>query len=448
MSSTRVLAPGDTADAARTLMSGPWLGLARAAWATVAALNLALLAAGAPVEYAYFVNSGLTEFAPGLRQLGLTAQFYATYRAALDVASAGSFTLVGLVLFWRRPNDWMVMLVSLACMAFGSIYVPIADRLAAAQPALQLPVGLLRALGLALSLVVFYYLLPDGRFVPRWTRWSAALWAVLALSWLLFPDAPENLVSLDTWMDNPALGVGLYAAVYGSGVYAQVYRYRHVSGPVQRQQTKWIVYGTTAALAGFVLYYGPLIVAPSIYQPGVLRLLHVFFMLPVFEALVVAAPVSIAVSVLRYRLWQLDVIVNRTLVYGTLTVLLILFYLRSIMFLQPFFDGLVGQGLDLAVAVTTLLIAATFNPLRRFLQKLVDKRFYRGKYEAALALADFAAMARQEVDVEALSRRLLEVVETTVRPAQVSLLLLPVRREPRSAEPPAGPAKPAGGEVS
>jgi len=315
------------------------LALAQATFLTIAGGNLVLVLLGIRTEFEYYYLSGLREFAVPLAQLGVFPRSYATFRTITDATMALAFTLVGLVMFLNRRDDWMVMLVSLTNVTFGTLYVPILLRLADQQPLLLPLITFMRALGLVLSLVVFYYLMPDGRFVPRWTRWPALLWAALAALWLFVPDTPENLIYMNNWMRRPLLGVGIFALAFGSGIFAQIYRYRRVSGPVQRQQTKWVVLGTTLAVVGFLVYYFPLVIMPEIYDPGVPRLLHVFFVLPVFEALVLAAPAGIAFSVLRYRLWQVDAVINRTLVYGTLTVTLGLAYLASILLLQPLFDS-------------------------------------------------------------------------------------------------------------
>ncbi|MHB1133466.1 MAG: hypothetical protein ACYC4L_13930 [Chloroflexota bacterium] len=419
------------------LLRGRGRLLAHAAWAVIAGLNMSLLALGTPIAYSYFLESGESVLGPYLRQVGVSVEFYAVFRMAVDSAVGVSFSLIGLVAFWRRPNDRMVVLVSLASLSFSTLFLPTFVRVMEAQPALTVPVALVRALGLTLSLVVFYYLLPDGRFVPRWTRWLAGLWMALAVLWLVFPESPENLVYSRNWMQRPWLAVPLYAAFYGSGIYAQVYRYRHVSGLMQRQQTKWVVFGSTAAFLGFVIYFGPLVVAPQIYQPSVARVWHLLVALPIFDALVIMAPVTLALSVLRYGLWRVDLVINRALVYGTLSALLGLLYLGSIWLLQPLFDSLVGQGLDLAVAVSTLALAATFNPLRRRLQLLFDRALFRDQQQRLREAAAFAASARDQVDVQQISDRLLAAVEQTVRPVHTSLMLLeaPVRVAPEPDEP-------------
>jgi hypothetical protein len=247
--------------------------------------------------------------------------------------------------------------------------------------------------------------------VPRWTRWLAVLWAVLFVPNVFFNGSPLDL-----------LGGPLFVGYVGTLVLAQVYRYARVSSPVERQQTKWVVFGFAAAIGGFVatLVVGDLVPAASQYEvfaeiiSGIL--IYGFILL---------IPISISVAVLRSRLYDIDVVINRTLVYTVLTTVLALLYSGSIALLQAVLIALTGQGAKLAVVASTLLIAALFNPIRHRTQNLVDRRFYRGKYDAERVLAVFSGRLRDETDLDRLKEELLGVVRETVQPENVSLWLKP-----------------------
>jgi hypothetical protein len=138
-------------------------------------------------------------------------------------------------------------------------------------------------------------------------------------------------------------------------------------------------------------------------------------------------PASFVVAILRYRLWDIDVIINRTLVYGVLTSTLVVVYLGGVALLQTMFFGLTGQGDQLAIVATTLAVAALSNPLRRRIQAVIDRRFYRRRYDAVRALAAFSGTVQEEVELEDVSQALLRVVEETVQPLQTSIWLRDIR---------------------
>jgi hypothetical protein len=189
-------------------------------------------------------------------------------------------------------------------------------------------------------------------------------------------------------------------------------RLRHASGTT-RQQIKWLAYA--AALLGTVV---------MVSLVG--DLLFGGFGWWIFLVVIVAflgLPLSIGVAVLRYRLYDIDVIINRTLVYGSLTAMLVLIYFGSVVGLQYLLRTLTGQESQLAIVVSTLLIAALFNPLRQRVQNFIDHRFYRRKYDAAKTLEAFSAKLRDETDIDILNAELLSTVRETMQPEHVSLWL-------------------------
>jgi hypothetical protein len=208
------------------------------------------------------------------------------------------------------------------------------------------------------------------------------------------------------------------AGIVGALLSAQGYRYKRVSTLAQRQQTKWVVFGTVAALGG----YGVFTALDLLLQSALLASL---LSNTAFFVLMLLIPISIAVAVLRYRLYDIDILINRTLVYGTLSATLIALYFVGIVVLQRLFVVLTGQQSTLAVVASTLLIAALFNPLRRRIQSFIDRRFYRRKYDARKTLETFSATLRDETNLDAVSDDLVGVVRETMQPAHVSLWLRP-----------------------
>jgi len=357
-----------------------------------------------------------------LRDVGLSLGSYALLNVVIDKVFELVWFAVGALIFWRRSDDRMALLVSAFLVSFGTATVDTtaADALVSSQPAWWVPVQGVQIMG-EVCVVLFFLLFPGGRFVPRWTRWLAVAFIARNLS--------EDLFS-ELYSRSPALESVSYLVFLGMVVslaWSQVYRYRIVSTPAQRQQTKWVVFGTTLALAGSFPFQLPLdlsLIGGD--TPFVLLVLKAGFALSFL-----LVPLSIGVAVLRSHLFDIDVLINRTLVYGSLTAMLVALYFGGIVLLQRVFVVLTGEKSTLAVVASTLAIAALFNPLRRHIQGFIDRRFYRRKYDARKTLEAFSAKLRDETDLDALSDDLIGVVSETMHPAHVSMWLRPETAQKR-----------------
>jgi MFS family permease len=285
-----------------------------------------------------------------------------------------------------------------------------------------------------IGLIVFLLLLfPTGRLPRRRWRWvawlSAAVTLIATILAAISPDAvlytlgPSDTgrISLPNPLgveELPNLNRPVQALVLILALVAVasliVVRLRRARG-VERLQIKWLIYAGAIGFGGMILrtYFSPLIGESWGQWVGYL----------VVAVGVWGGPVAIGVAILRYRLYEIDLIINRTLVYGSLTATLVLFYLGSVTALQYIFSLLAGQGNTVAIVASTLAIAALFNPLRRRIQSFIDRRFYRRKYDAAKTLEAFGSRLREETDLERISEDLVEVVRETMQPAHVSLLL-------------------------
>jgi hypothetical protein len=365
--------------------------------------------------------------AKGLQALtssGFSVSAYAALLTVFFVIIAAIWCAVGFLIFWRRSNDWLALLAAFFLVMFN--ITPSAGNppyaLALAYPVFALPFSLVSYLGL-LSLVVFLLLFPNGRFVPRWM----GLILLLGIIGLFFSNFPSPTSSFETnWPGWPNQLITLVSL--GALLFSQIYRYRRVSTPLQRQQTKWIVFGVTVAV-GYTIVSSVLSLIPSIQNPtsfgeaiGSIVLNNILW----YVAFLLI-PLSIGFSILRYRLYDIDVLINRTLVYGTLTGILALIYFGLVISLQSLvrlFTGQVSQ-FPVVIVASTLAIAALFQPLRRRLQAIIDRRFYRRKYDAAKTLEAFSTTLRNEVDLGQLSEHLITVVQETMQPAHVSLWLRP-----------------------
>jgi divalent metal cation (Fe/Co/Zn/Cd) transporter len=208
---------------------------------------------------------------------------------------------------------------------------------------------------------------------------------------------------------------------WGSTLSFQVYRYMRVYTYSERQQTKWLVFGITSGLLleGASALIGNLL--PALSRPDSPYQLLVFNLEGLVIFLLIA--LSVGIALLRYQLWNIDIIINRALVYGALTVILTAVYVGLVIGLQALLRGFISQDNGVAIVISTLAIAALFQPLRQRLQQLIDRRFYRSKYDAAKIVAAFSATLRQEVDLDQVREQLLAVVQETMQPAHISLWL-------------------------
>jgi len=411
------------------LLGGVWLILAKMVWLAWAATTLVLVAAGVPSVYRQLATPDASTLYPveeaikaelwqlsateveELQAMGFSLEGYAIYRIAAQLGISLLFGLIATVIFWRKSANGLAFLASLTLLTLGTtLSWVILVGAEESQPWLFTPITILTSISFPL-LTLFLYFFPDGRCVPSWMRVPAVIGAVTVVGW-------------DIWFGvwgGPLDGL-LMLGLLVSSACAQIYRYLRVSNPIQRQQTKWVVFGAAVAISSFTIisYVYPALVPVSSRPHSFIY----FFVEPVIVYLfAIFIPLSIAFSILRYRLYDIDLIINRTLVYGLLTGTIALVYWGSVVGLQALFRPLFGQGNDLALVVSTLMIVALFLPLRRRIQRFIDRRFYRRKYDAAKTLTAFSQMARDEVDLNTLTERLVEVVVETTQPSHVSLWL-------------------------
>jgi hypothetical protein len=403
------------------VLVGRRLVVARVAWVILASAAVGASLLGLPALYDQFRDLGYLEpsvratVSANLAELGLSVSFYAAYLLAFGVLLALACFVVAAVIFWRRSNEPMALFVAMLLVLLGATFSGSIGALGNIAPVWEYLNGVLNALSFAF-VFLFFYLFPDGRFVPGWTRWLTLLIALYVVPTALFP---ESKASPDNWPPLPY--ILLLASLLLIGAISQIYRYRRVSNRTQRQQSKWVIFGFTMALAGYLAVISVQIVFPSLEPGSAADLLGIAATL----GFMLLIPSSIAFAVLRYRLYDIDLIINRALVYFALTAMLALIYVGCVVGMQAVFRAITGQESTLAVVASTLAIAALFNPLRRGVQAFVDRRFYRRKYDARKTLEEFSVKLRDETDLDALNDDLVGVVRETMQPAHVSLWLRP-----------------------
>lgn len=401
-------------------LSGTRLFIARAIWLILVSLGVLLFIVAFPKHFSRLSDEPFG-FAEALAQLNLPPDFFATYGAGADLFAALICVTIGSIIFSRRSDDSVAILISLAlCMLILS---PLPVTAVLYQDALLRPfIAGLRSLA-AMIVVTVFFIFPNGRFVPRWTRWFSLGLFLFTMSYVFVFDVtpPSTLLDMrtpsDLWF---FFGAGL---VFSVGVLAQVYRYHRISTAIERQQTKWVVAGLMLLVVCFVLVIVPLLLVPELRERGSASLVYILIGISIILIGVLALPLSIGFSVLHYHLWDIDILIRRTVTYSILSAVLLTLYFSGVVLLQQIFRNLTGQESDLAIIISTLAIAALFNPLRHRVQDAIDHRFYRRKYDAEKVLARFAQTVRDEVELEKLTGELLNVVNETMQPASVSLWL-------------------------
>jgi hypothetical protein len=370
-----------------------------------------------------------------LSQDGSRNVLYLAGEALISLVAPVVFAIVAALIVSRQPRNILgwVLMVPVGLYVVGGPIARYIESLAPSSPEPTVPILLMAWFNnWNWLLLIIPLLFPNGQPpTPRW-RWvgvAAIAWAALFVLLAALPQQINASTRPTLVLDNPigVLGkdtverlvgvwiVGLLALVVVCAV-ALFVRYRRANA-TEREQIKWLLY----ACAVFLVVY----VGGFVSRLGGTASLGGYIWGVFFGLSVIALPAAIGIAILRYRLYDIDVVINRTLVYGPLTMMLVALYFGGIVVLQRFFVLLTSQQSTIAVVASTLAIAALFSPLRRRIQGFVDRRFYRNKYDAAKTLEAFSAKLRDETDLEALSDDLVGVVRETMQPAHVSLWLRP-----------------------
>jgi signal transduction histidine kinase len=345
-------------------------------------------------------------------KLGLSREFYAGYRLALNLAMFIASMLMSLIIFWRRSEDWMALLVALAFLAIAT--TPVSswdvrsdDFLLGLNPLGRLTVEFIAVIGDIAIFIVIFLLFPNGRFVPRWT-WVIAL---LSVPWIIirhiFHGAPPRLGD-----PIPLSSLLITLGFYVIAVFAQVYRYRYVSTPIQREQTKWVVFGLAVAVLG---YYAPdvgLLMFPSLDSLSTSSVLYnlVTYLLGTFS--IIFALLTFAIAILRYQLWDIDIVINRTLVYGALTAIVIGIYMIVVGTLGTIIQG--RSNLLISILATGL-VAVLVQPLRDWLQRGVNRMMYGERDDPVTVLSRLGQRLEATIAPEAVLSALTETIAQTLK---------------------------------
>ncbi len=376
--------------------------LADAVWLGFVLFSLGLFLATIPARYLNLRDEALL-IGSAVEQLQLDLSLMPGYVMTFDALTLSVYLLVGILIFWRKRMGWASYFASLTLIIAVTGHVRPTGSLFFADPRLRIPLLVLFALEMA-SVYVLLFTFPDGHFVPRWTIWPVLVSVAYVFSAYLGPVVAEGPLRWPPTPVSPAVYIPIgIAAVF------QIYRYRHRSTQQEREQTKWIVYGLTIATIGLLCFHWIVpAVWPQVLEPGPDRLAYIVVGLPLVDAALMLFPLTISISILFHRLWDINLLINRTLLYGSLTAILAGVYIASITLFQRLFLTLTAQRSGLAEIVTTFIVVAAFSPVKDQLQKVIDKRWKETSAEARFkSLATQIEARISPVEWEQVTDRLL-----------------------------------------
>ena len=387
-----------------------WLVVAQVVCVAIAVLALVRFAVAVPSYYAQ-LSDPAEAVRTGLAQLEISAGSYAAFRVALAVLVVLVYYAVAVAVFWRGSDHRVTLFVSLFLATFGVNAAFLLIDLAGAAPTWGWLFRVPEYVGW-LCVNLFFYLFPDGRFTPRWMRSPAVLIAVLQLPLTFIPDSS---LSREAWWD--LLLQVLFLGIWGSGLFAQIYRYRHVSDAVQRQQTKWVVFGATAAVTGIAGVVLPGLVSPALASAGSPYNLTVA---AVGAVPLLFIPLTIGIAILRHHLWNIDVVINRTLVYGALTASVVGLYIIVVGYLGAVFRT---SGNLVISLIAASLVAVLFQPLRERLQRSVNRLMYGERDDPYGVLSRLGRRLETTLAPEAVLPAIVENVARSLRLPNVGIWL-------------------------
>jgi signal transduction histidine kinase len=401
-------------------LSGRALAVARSLWLIVCVTATLAFLFALPFRWIQLTHPSPTNLS-NLNALGITPTFYAAYMIFWEILIAAPYAIVGFIIFKRCGDERIALLTSLFLVVFGvgsGTFTPTILALLGIHPALDF---LQQSFG-ALSWITFawfFYLFPTGRFVPGWTRWLALLWTLICMVWNYLPDSPWNPLNWPTW---------LFAAVVGSfwatWMFSQIHRYRGVSKVVERQQTKWVVFAVSLIVIVMSMFsiIGAFVPGYDLMgqeQPNPQAFAYMFWQMP-FSLVMLALPIAIAFSIMRHRLWNIDILINRALVYGTLTAFVVAFYILVVGGLGALFQSSGNFFLSL---LATGVIALIVNPLRLRLQQFINRLMYGERDDPYKVLSQLSQHLESTQTPDSILSTIVETIAQTLKLPYAAILL-------------------------
>jgi signal transduction histidine kinase len=403
--------------------SSLWLTLARVFQILTICLSIGLFIMNNPLNYEQRSilcdtdpcppNQLSVRSAQALENIGMSVHDLVTLTITLDILIAIIFTGCAIVIFVRKPNDPFTIFVTITLVTFGTAtFTGGMSGIVFAYPQLEWLTQTIAMIG-SVSILAFFFVFPNGRFTPRWTIAILLGWFLFQLPRYYFPNSSLNLY------EDSAIYNLLFVAFFLSGVAAQVYRYIRESDDIERQQTKWVIYGLTIGMGGYLILRILSLLISDPMGSGLRASLAVVITATCFILLI---PISITIAIIRYRLWDINPIINRTLVYGALSFLTIAFYVLIVGFFAMYFHN---NETNIVISfIATGIVAILFEPLRQRLQRAVNRFMYGERDDPATVLIRLSQRLDSALAPDSVLQTIVETLAQTLRLPYAAISLL------------------------
>jgi len=407
-----------------------WLNLARIFQVVILCLTAGLFIVSIPVNYGQrsiickAQPCPPEQLAPGskeaLNQIGLSEDAFVKVTIVLDILVALTYTVCAVVIFVRKPDDLFTIFVTIMLVTFGTgTFTGALRGFATAYPEMGWLAATIALIGNC-SILAFLFVFPNGRFIPRWTAIIFVVYVLFQLPRYYIPDSPLNLA-----ISSPLLYNVLFTTLNVSGLGAQIYRYKRISDFIEKQQTKWVVYGLTIGVGGYMIIR---LFSLLNHDPNGSGLPVTLAISTLAIFLMLSLPISISISVMRYRLWDINPIINRTLVFGALSASTIAVYVLAVGFFSSYFQH--NQASFIVPFVATGVIAILFEPLRKRLQRGVNRLMYGERDDPATVLTRLSQRLDEAIEPSSILPTLVETVAQTLRLPYAAITLSSESEEP------------------
>lgn len=390
-----------------TVITGWKLWLARVAWGFILLLTLGLFVGGIKpyFEFVLFFPKfwfSSPDYAPALEAINLTPGFYHGYLIVLQGLQVLATVVIALLIFKNKSNDWLALFVSLTLVAYAASQGEQIGALLMNVPALRY--AALPSLALAeTALLLLLYFFPDGNCSPNWTKPLALIFVLWQISNLLYEGSPMNPALWSSQTRNLVM-----LAWFSTGLFAQIWSYAKEFSPMEKQQTKWVLFGFVLAVFG--IYVPGLLrsVIPALANPGLAAVVYDIVVVEGFSSVAfLLIPVAITVSIMRYGLWEVDSLINRALVYAALTIVMVIMFELFSGLLENLAELVVEEPPGILEALTALAVGALIQPVQDRVQSFVDVRFYAAKVDLGNAIQNFSEQVRDVIEKQELLQMLL-----------------------------------------